>query len=90
MSQVSGLEMAQNGTMSTWTAEVVDTRLKEIMKSIYAAASGAAKEYGVTLQVCVPVVPHAYTAGLAGYTYDAGPPDPSSAVCCTITIERPF
>lgn len=47
---VSGLEMAQNATMSNWSSEEVDARLKVIMKSIYAAASGAAKEYGVTLQ----------------------------------------
>lgn len=47
---VSGLEMAQNATMSNWSTKEVDDRLKTIMKDIYAAASGAAKEYGVTLQ----------------------------------------
>eukprot|EP00775_Hariotina_reticulata_P008754 gene8754-8933_t len=47
---VSGLEMAQNAGMTQWTSEEVDNRLKGIMKSIYAAASSAAKEYGVTLQ----------------------------------------
>lgn len=47
---VSGLEMAQNATMSTWSRQQVDERLKTIMHDIYAAASSAAKEYGVTLQ----------------------------------------
>lgn len=47
---VSGLEMAQNAMMSTWSSQEVDTRLKAIMADIYQAASGAAKEYGVPLQ----------------------------------------
>ncbi|KAF8059195.1 NADP-specific glutamate dehydrogenase [Scenedesmus sp. PABB004] len=47
---VSGLEMAQNACMSTWSAEEVDARLKTIMHDIYAASSAASKEYGVTLQ----------------------------------------
>ncbi|WIA23076.1 hypothetical protein OEZ86_009988 [Tetradesmus obliquus] len=47
---VSGLEMAQNATMTTWSSEDVDERLKSIMVDIHAAASAAAKEYGVPLQ----------------------------------------
>uniref|UniRef100_A0A383VGJ9 Glutamate dehydrogenase n=2 Tax=Tetradesmus obliquus TaxID=3088 RepID=A0A383VGJ9_TETOB len=47
---VSGLEMAQNACMSTWSSEQVDERLKVIMHDIFAASSGASKEYGVTLQ----------------------------------------
>jgi glutamate dehydrogenase (NADP+) len=47
---VSGLEMAQNATMTTWSPEDVDERLKAIMVDIHAAASSAAKEYGVPLQ----------------------------------------
>jgi glutamate dehydrogenase (NADP+) len=46
---VSGLEMAQNAGMTTWTSEQVDARLKDIMRDIYAASSSAAKEFGVTL-----------------------------------------
>ncbi|KAF6248937.1 glutamate dehydrogenase [Scenedesmus sp. NREL 46B-D3] len=47
---VSGLEMAQNATMTTWSSQDVDERLKSIMVDIHAAASGAAEEYGVPLQ----------------------------------------
>lgn len=35
---VSGLEMAQNATMTTWSPEDVDERLKAIMVDIHAAA----------------------------------------------------
>jgi glutamate dehydrogenase (NADP+) len=43
----SGLEMSQNSLRLSWTAEEVDQRLKDIMIGIYAAASSAAKEFGV-------------------------------------------
>ncbi len=42
----SGLEMSQNSERLSWTFEEVDAKLEGIMKNIYAAASGAAKEYG--------------------------------------------
>jgi len=32
---VSGLEMAQNSQMVTWSREVVDQKLQDIMKHIY-------------------------------------------------------
>jgi len=47
---VSGLEMAQNATMTTWSQDEVDRRLEDIMASIYRAAADAAKEFGVSLQ----------------------------------------
>lgn len=43
---VSGLEMAQNASMNPWSFEVVDTRLHEIMRSIYQNAAQTAKEFG--------------------------------------------
>ncbi len=43
---VSGLEMAQNAQHISWTREMVDNYLKDIMKSIYTAASNSAEEYG--------------------------------------------
>jgi glutamate dehydrogenase (NADP+) len=46
---VSGLEMAQNAMMSTWTREEVDAKLKNIMTNIYTQAADAAKKYGVNL-----------------------------------------
>ena len=42
----SGLEMSQNSERLSWSFEEVDAKLEGIMKKIYAAASGAAKEYG--------------------------------------------
>ena len=42
----SGLEMSQNHEHLSWTFDEVDEKLHGIMDSIYAAASGAAKEYG--------------------------------------------
>ncbi|MBI9098573.1 MAG: NADP-specific glutamate dehydrogenase [Spirochaetaceae bacterium] len=42
----SGLEMSQNSARLSWTREEVDTRLKNIMKSVHDAAFDAAKEYG--------------------------------------------
>ncbi len=42
----SGLEMSQNSMRYSWSFEEVDAKLQGIMKSIYKAASEAAKEYG--------------------------------------------
>ena len=41
----SGLEMSQNYTGMHWTAEKVDTSLREIMKNIHETVLTAAKEY---------------------------------------------
>ncbi len=43
---VSALEMSQNSMRYSWTFEEVDSKLKEIMTSIYKRASQAAREYG--------------------------------------------
>ena len=42
----SGLEMTQNSMRLNWSFDEVDEKLSGIMKSIYKAASDAAKEYG--------------------------------------------
>ena len=42
----SGLEMSQNHEHLSWSFDEVDQRLHGIMDSIYAAAAGAAAEYG--------------------------------------------
>ena len=42
----SALEMAQNATHCSWTAEEVDAKLKQIMLSIYRNAAHAAEAYG--------------------------------------------
>jgi glutamate dehydrogenase (NADP+) len=44
---VSGLEMVQNATFSTWTREQVDDRLLGIMVDIHHSCVRAAAEYGV-------------------------------------------
>ena len=44
---VSGLEMSQNSMRYNWSAEEVDAKLKDIMKSIYKNSYDAAKEYGM-------------------------------------------
>ncbi len=44
---VSGLEMSQNSMRYSWSAEEVDAKLKDIMKSIYQNSYDAAKEYGM-------------------------------------------
>jgi glutamate dehydrogenase (NADP+) len=44
---VSGLEMAQNSMRLSWPREEVDTRLKQIMKSIHCTCIDAAEEYGM-------------------------------------------
>ena len=44
---VSGLEMSQNSMRYSWTAEEVDAKLQQIMKSIYANSYDAAKRYGM-------------------------------------------
>jgi len=43
---VSGLEMAQNAQMTTWSRELVDQKLHVLMKSIYKQCANAAEEYG--------------------------------------------
>jgi len=43
----SALEMAQNSARLSWTFEEVDTKLMEIMTSIYKNTAATAKEYGV-------------------------------------------
>ena len=42
---VSGLEMAQNASMTPWTFEYTDKRLHQIMESIFNNASQTAKEF---------------------------------------------
>ncbi|MBR4656939.1 MAG: NADP-specific glutamate dehydrogenase [Oscillospiraceae bacterium] len=44
---VSGLEMSQNSMRYGWTAEEVDAKLKDIMKSIYSNSVSAAERYGL-------------------------------------------
>ncbi len=44
---VSGLEMSQNSMRYKWTAEEVDTKLKQIMHDIYWNSFNAAKKYGM-------------------------------------------
>ncbi|MCR4951451.1 MAG: NADP-specific glutamate dehydrogenase [Solobacterium sp.] len=44
---VSALEMAQNAQHYAWTAEEVDAKLKNIMKSIHDNSAAAAAEYGL-------------------------------------------
>ena len=44
---VSGLEMSQNSERYRWTAEEVDTKLKQIMKDIHDASATAAEECGL-------------------------------------------
>ena len=44
---VSGLEMSQNSMRYSWSAEEVDAKLKDIMKSIYNSSVCAAKEFGM-------------------------------------------
>ncbi len=45
---VSALEMSQNSQRLSWTFEEVDSRLHEIMRSIYRSMAAAAAEYGET------------------------------------------
>jgi len=44
---VSGLEMAQNSQRLSWTFEEVDTKLQQIMVSIFHASYDAAEAYGM-------------------------------------------
>lgn len=44
---VSGLEMSQNSSRTSWSREEVDARLKQIMKHIYTSCKNASEEYGV-------------------------------------------
>ena len=43
---VSGLEMAQNALMMSWSREEVDARLQKIMHDIYTQCADTAEEYG--------------------------------------------
>lgn len=43
----SGLEMSQNSIRYSWTFEEVDTKLHDIMKSIFKSCDEASKEYGM-------------------------------------------
>jgi len=45
----SGLEMSQNSARLSWTREIVDRRLHEIMINIYKNASSTSKEFGTDL-----------------------------------------
>ncbi len=44
---VSGLEMCQNSERYSWSADEVDTRLRQIMKSIHDSSAAAAEQYGL-------------------------------------------
>ena len=44
---VSGLEMSQNSLRLSWTFEEVDSRLKDIMVTIFHNSYDAAKKYGM-------------------------------------------
>ena len=44
---VSALEMSQNSERYGWTAEEVDAKLKQIMKSIHDNSAACAEEYGL-------------------------------------------
>ena len=44
---VSGLEMSQNSERYRWTAEEVDSKLKQIMKDIHDSSAAAAEECGL-------------------------------------------
>ena len=44
---VSGLEMSQNSMRYSWSAEEVDAKLKDIMKSIHDSAYDTAEKYGM-------------------------------------------
>ncbi|MDE6885985.1 MAG: NADP-specific glutamate dehydrogenase [Helicobacteraceae bacterium] len=44
---VSGLEMAQNASMTPWSFEYTDKKLHQIMENIFSNASETAKEFGV-------------------------------------------
>ena len=43
---VSGLEMSQNSMRATWDREVVDDRLRQIMKKIFQQCRDTAEDYG--------------------------------------------
>ncbi len=53
-SAVSGLEMAQNSQRMSWSAEQVDEKLKEIMKSCFKNGLETAKEYVVSAEGELP------------------------------------
>lgn len=51
---VSGLEMAQNSSRVSWTAEEVDEKLKQIMKNCFENCLNTAKEYVPTKEGSFP------------------------------------
>ncbi len=57
---VSGLEMMQNSMRLSWSAEEVDRRLREIMKSIHDACINAAEEYDLNAS-------YVHGANIAGF-----------------------
>ena len=42
----SGLEMAQNAQMASWSFEEVDSKLREIMRHIFRTSYETSKEFG--------------------------------------------
>ena len=56
---VSGLEMAQNAQMLSWTAEEVDSKLRQIMKDIHTQC----ETYGREADGYINYVKGANTAG---------------------------
>ncbi|GES62652.1 NADP-glutamate dehydrogenase [Aspergillus terreus] len=63
---VSGLEMAQNSARLSWTAEEVDARLKDIMKSCFQNGLDTAKEYATPADGILPSL--VTGSNIAGFT----------------------
>ncbi|KAL5363670.1 Glutamate/Leucine/Phenylalanine/Valine dehydrogenase-domain-containing protein [Aspergillus floccosus] len=63
---VSGLEMAQNSARLSWTAEEVDARLKDIMKSCFQNGLETAKEYATPAEGVLPSL--VTGSNIAGFT----------------------
>ncbi|KAG2420633.1 NADP-specific glutamate dehydrogenase [Aspergillus terreus] len=63
---VSGLEMAQNSARLSWTAEEVDARLKDIMKSCFQNGLDTAKEYATPAEGVLPSL--VTGSNIAGFT----------------------
>jgi glutamate dehydrogenase (NADP+) len=59
----SALEMSQNSQRLSWTFEEVDSKLHDIMVSIYNASTGAAKDYNLTKGGKLDLVAGANIAG---------------------------
>lgn len=60
---VSGLEMAQNSSRETWTSEVVDQRLKEIMNNCFDICYNTSVEYAKEKEQLPSLVRGANVAG---------------------------